>query len=121
MELEKGKIDFNEIVKGDTFDVSFDLEGFDISAGSLHMEVRTHAGGSLILSFATTDGSIVVTPDSVTPTQKATVRLIKSSAVMKTVATGSFVQDIEHRLAGVVTTLTKVGQFNVVKEVTVTL
>lgn len=78
--IEVGILDFEDVVKGDLFDVSFDIEDIDLTGKTLLMQVKKD--DTLIIEFKESDNSLTKT---VVSTVKTSVRIIKTPTLMNTV------------------------------------
>lgn len=95
MEISIGYIEFNEVVKGDMLDVSFDVQhNLDLTGKTLRAEVvndpARSAISSTVLSFIESDGSLVKTIDS---DMLMTIKLYKKASEME-IASGKYLISI---------------------------
>jgi hypothetical protein len=74
--ISPGNISFRKVFQYDLFDITFDIEGVDITGKTLLMQVRENPDAAVSLEFMESDGSLTKT---VVSTTKTTVRLYKDS------------------------------------------
>ena len=86
-----GKLTLDEVIHGDLFDITFDIEDINLSGKTLLMQVRLEQDLPVIVEFKESDGSLLKT---VTSNILTTVRLLKSSVAMKQVQLGFYKHSI---------------------------
>lgn len=115
-QFEIPTLDFLEIRRGDRFDVSFGLEGFDLTGQNLLMQVKPLNSNRVVLEFSTDDGSITFIP---VPDEENTwtIRLQKVAPSMEIIAR-PYRYDMEaYTNVNDITTILK-GLFDVEEDVT---
>ena len=91
MEISMGYIEYNEVVKGDMLDVTFDVEhDLDLTGKTLYAEVvvdpTKNASSAPVLKFKESDGSLVKT---IATSTLMSVRLYKQASDME-IAPGKY-------------------------------
>lgn len=75
----QGVLNFKNVYTKDLFDVTFDIEGIDLTGKTLKCQVRETPDSPLIVEFSEDDSSLIKTVVSAT---LSTVRLIRDSKYM---------------------------------------
>lgn len=74
-----GIISFQNVYQLDMFDISFDIEGIDLTGKTLKCQVRENADSDVVLEFNEDDDSLIKT---IVTTNKTTVTFYKDSVDM---------------------------------------
>lgn len=111
-----GILVIQDVYQYDLFDISFDIEGINLTDKTLRCQVREEAGTTIVLDFNEDDGSLSKT---IVSTTKTSVRLLKDSADMD-VAEGTYmftiimfvddadIDDIQTIVKGTITILAQI-------------